>query len=179
MKFMSRFLNLIIALTFCIVMGIFSFGYFNKKEIKNDSTPFQTDQSSLKDSDALSNKYMQELQNKLRNQQIESINLIHKAPMATKLNERKLPVKDEDFTQNSLEEQIKPHESREVSVYNEKNKFSDFAITKENAQEFIETAKRSGYHVILSENFEILSMTPIIKNKKLNLNDSFEVTDPQ
>lgn len=184
MKNLNKIINIVLVLLSCLVAAIFIFGTLKKSN--STSEPVQKiDQSSVssvkKDrvvtapspQDELTNKYMKELQLKLKKEELEASNQIKKSR-----NYQRPKTKNDDYTQLPADQQISkdvPFESRETSSVEKSpsgTSFGGVAITKETAAEFIETARKNGYHVVLSESYEVISVTPILNTK--GRDDSFQ-----
>lgn len=184
MKNLNKIINIVLILLSCLVAAIFIFGTLKKSN--STSEPIQKiDQSSVSFSktsketavptpqDELTNKYMKELQLKLKKEELEASNQIKKAR-----NYQRSKTKNDDFTQVPVEQQISKdvqYESRETSSIEKSPSgisFGGVVITKETAADFIQTARKNGYHVVLSEAYEVISVTPILNAK--GMDDSFQ-----
>ena len=76
MKDINKLINTILVAMSVVVAAIFIFGVFNKKSQPEN----RTDQSSMREvnTDELTNKYIKELQGKLKQEELNSINQIKK-----------------------------------------------------------------------------------------------------
>ena len=169
MKNLNKIINTLLVTVSGIVAVIFIVGVLKK----NSSVEQRTDQSSMGEvnSDDLTNKYIKELQSKLKQDERESLKQIKKAQQAKPIN---LP-KDEDWRQVPIDQQI----SKDVAVERTAAgaSFGGTVINKDNAAEFIATARKNGYHVVLSSAFEVISITPIMNMR--NIDESFETNPAQ
>jgi hypothetical protein len=192
MKNLNKIINIILVSLTCVVATIFIFGAFKKSNFYTKSADksaiYKTDQSSFSENtasvpaqnvqDELTNKYMKELQARLKKDELESANQIKKVRIVVK----NVKNKNDDWSQVSAEQQVTKNdqfESRQTSSVAKGNSGSVYdgvTITKDNAAEFVETARKNGYHVILSSNYEVVSVTPIMNTK--GISDSFE-TNPE
>ena len=167
MKDLNKIINSLLFTVSGIVAVIFIVGVLQK----NPPAEQRTDQSSMGEinSDDLTNKYIKELQNKLKQDERESLKQIKKAQQAKPIGSPK----DEDWRQVPIEQQI----SKDVAVERSAagSSFGGTAITKDNAADFIATARKNGYHVVLSAAFEVISITPIMSTR--NIDELFE-TNP-
>jgi hypothetical protein len=190
MKNLNKIINIILVLLSCLVAVIYIFGSFKKSSLNSSDKLIvqRIDQSSVSgkeksvkapevsSQDELTNKYMKELQLKLKKEELEASNLIKKAQ-----NYQRPKSKNDDWTQVPVDQQISkdhPSETREIGSVEKSpagTSFGGVAITKETAADFIETARKNGYHVILSDTYEVISVTPIMNTK--GRSDSFE-TNP-
>lgn len=178
MKDMNKLINSILITVSGIVAVIFIFGFFKK----NAEPVHRTDQSSMRESssDDLTNKYIKELQGKLKQEEQDSMNQIRKAQQAKPIARPK----DEDWRQVPIEQQISRDQAvdnraelRQVERSAAGTSFGGTTITKENAAEFIATARKNGYHVILSPTYEVISITPIMNTQ--GVDESFETNPAQ
>lgn len=181
MKNISKIINILLVSLSCLVAGIFIFGILKPTENKIDQSSLDSPKKSLvsqlENQDEMTNKYMKELQIKLRKAQLESDNELKNAQ-----NYQKTAPKDEDWTKVPIEQQIsKDGEWVESPGGMTRStagvRSSGINLNKDNAAEFIETARRNGYHVILSDTYEVISVTPIMNTK--GINDSFETHPAQ
>ena len=191
MKHLNKIINIILGSLCCVVASVFIFGYFKKTNISRfdseKSVVYKTDQSSvsqnatnqkLNTQDELTDKYMKELQLKLKKSEREAASEIKKTNQYPNLKKPK----DEDWSNVSSDQQISKEnqfENRGTSSVSRPQGIPQFGgtqINKDNAAEFIETARKNGYYVELSNSFEVINVTPIMNTK--GINDSFE-TNPE
>lgn len=165
MKSINKIINTLLVTASLVVGGIFIYGSFNQ------STDQAMDQSSVgteasvvdlhSDRDELTNRYMKEIQSKLRKEKLESANALKRAER----NQPPRKVKDEDWSHIPLEQQITKDysdDNRQEIIRSTAGSQSDgIKLNKHTAKEFIQAARRNGYHVILSEAYEVISITPI------------------
>ncbi len=159
MKDMNKIINFILISVTGLVVIIFVFGFLKKSEIIQ-----RTDQSSISDlnPDDQTNKYIKELQIKLKQEERDSAAALK---LAQKMKPLEKP-KDDDWRQVPLDQQISPEEVVAIERTTATATFGGTSITKDNAAEFIATARRNGYHVILSPSYEVISITPIMNTHK-------------
>lgn len=178
MKDMNKLINTILITVSAIVAVIFIGGVLKK----NNQVEQRTDQSSMRESnpDDLTNKYIKELQGKLKQEEQESIKQIRKAQQAQPIARPK----DEDWRQVPIEQQISRDQAvesraevRQVDRSAAGASFGGTTINKDNAAEFIATARKNGYHVVLSPTYEVISITPIMNTQ--GVNESFETNPAQ
>lgn len=175
MKNINKLVNTILIAVSSVVAIIFAVGLL--KQNHPEVTPtHKLDQSSFGNPDEVTNKYIKELQTKLKQDEQESIKQIRKAHTYKRWSK----AKDEDWTKVPIEQQISRNEdlgTRAELQTSERQaagaSFGGTTINKDNAEEFIATARRNGYHVVLSNSYEVISITPIM-NKEIN--DSFETS---
>jgi surface antigen len=169
MKDMNKLINTILITVSAIVAVIFIGGVLKK----NNQVEQRTDQSSMRESnpDDLTNKYIKELQGKLKQEEQESIKQIRKAQQTQPLAKPK----DEDWRQVQAVENRA--EIRQIDRSAAGASFGGTTINKDNAAEFIATARKNGYHVVLSPTYEVISITPIMNTQ--GINESFETNPAQ
>ena len=169
MKDLNKIINTLLITASVIVAVIFTIGVLKK----NSPIEQRIDQSSMGEvnSDELTNKYIKEFQHKLKQDERELVKQIKKAQQVKPMG---LP-KDDDWRQVPLEQQI----SKDVAVERTAagSSYGGTAINKDNAADFIVTARRNGYHVVLSAAFEVISITPIMNTQ--NVEESFETNPAQ
>lgn len=169
MKDLNKIINTILITVSGIVAVIFIIGVLKK----NSPLEQRMDQSSMGEvnPDELTNKYIKEFQNKLKQDERELLKQIKKAQQIKPIG---LP-KDEDWRQVPIEQQI----SKDVAVERTAagSSFGGTAINKDNAADFIATARKNGYHVVLSAAYEVISITPIMNTQ--NLDETFETNPAQ
>ena len=177
MKDMNKLINTMLITVSGIVAVIFIFGVLKK----NSQTEQRTDQSSMRESssDDLTNKYIKELQGKLKQDEQNSINQIKKAQQAKPAKAR-----DEDWRQVPIEQQISRDEAIDYRAEFQKIErsaagasFGGTSINRDNAAEFIATARKNGYHVVLSPSYEVISITPIMNTQ--GVDESFDPNPAQ
>lgn len=169
MKDFNKLINTMLIAVSGIVAVIFIFGVLKKNSSEVEQ---RTDQSSLRgtNSDDLTNKYIKELQGKLKKDEQTSLNQIKKAQQAKPVRAR-----DEDWRQVPIEQQISRDGAVERTAAG--NSFGGTKINKDNAADFIATARKNGYHVVLSPSFEVISITPIMNAQ--GVDESFDPNPAQ
>lgn len=171
-KSLNKVLNYLIAAGVVIVAAIFINSFSKKNDL--DKEAVQYDQSSMsidKQQEAASN-YMKELQYQQKRQEIKSLENLKRIQEIKRYVDKE---RDRQGVQVPREQQITKEQSevtpRAQLETRTTSSTEGVVIGKENAQDFIETARRNGYHVILSPNYEVISITPIMNS---NRQDSFE-----
>lgn len=159
-KFLNKIFNYLIAIGL-IVFGIF-FYLKQKGYIKPKNDLHLTESSSL-DIDRMVNQHLQETNQKIMRDQIDSTKAIDAAlQQAKKLKERPVPVLD-----IPREAQIaKDRPMAPVFPYKPSQKPDSQlqGLSKEEyARQFIENARRGGYEIELSDDLEVIRSTPIRK----------------
>ncbi len=165
MKSINKIINTLLVIASLVVGGIFIYGSFNQsadQAIDQSSVGTEASVEDLhSDRDELTNRYMKEIQSKLRNEKLQSAKDLKRA----QLNQPPRKIKDEDWTHIPLEQQITKDYSnddrQEITRSTAGNQSDGVKLNKHTAKEFIQAARRNGYHVILSETFEVISITPI------------------
>lgn len=178
MKDMNKLINTILITVSGIVAVIFIFGVLKKNVLVEQ----RTDQSSMResDSDDLTNKYIKELQGKLKQEEREALKQIKKAQQSKPIEH----ARDEDWRQVPIEQQISRDEAADGRAELQKIErsaagatFGGTSINKNNAADFIATARKNGYHVVLSPSYEVISITPIMNTQ--GIDESFETNPAQ
>lgn len=176
MKNFGKLLNTLLLSLSLVVAAIFIYGALKPSDHKVDqieqsSVSLKKPARSLSEQDELTNKYMKELQNKLRKDELEQVQELKKAQEVQK-NQN---AKDDDWTKIPLEQQI----SKDGPADDTENDRSvaGIRLNKDTAAEFVETARKNGYHVVLSNTYEVLSIAPILNSK--GINDTLETNPAQ
>jgi glutamine cyclotransferase len=184
MKWINKFLNTILFFAVTICVGVFGYIYFQKTSAPKNLKVSESVHSSLSPEE-LVNKYMQESSSELQRQKLESANKIKSTTIPieiSKLKEKEINPSDipieqqiakdtasvspqttltEDFNQKSWQSQVQNIQSAEEK--------------KQYAKEFIENAKKNGYHITLSDDLQVTSVKPIRKpTNQQNDTDTFE-----
>lgn len=181
MKSLNKIINTLLVAISVVVAAIFIFGVLKQpsdNNIEQSSTSnTQPTVNALTDRDELTNRYMKEIEAKLRKEQLDSANDLKRAQLL------KTPPKstDEDWSHVPLEQQISKDHSgddrQEITRSTAAENSQGITLNKDTAKDFIEAARRNGYYVILSDTYEVISITPIRNNE--GQYDSFETHPSQ
>lgn len=176
-KNLNKILNYAIAVATVFVAAV----YLNNLNKKSHREIAQYDQSStgmpVDRQQEIASKYMKELQAQLKKEEIKSLENLKKIQEIKKYVDQE---RDRQAAYGPKEQQI-TKEREESFVELEKRSAASGSgsqgavlLNKDTALEFIETARRNGYHVELSPQYEVISITPIMKKDR---QDSFD-TNP-
>jgi hypothetical protein len=183
-KWINKFLNYILFFTVAISVGVFGYIYYSQKEKKRieQEKKIASQQPSAEE---LVNKYLKQGSVELQQQQIESMAKIKSNLIDEKKN--KVVVKEIPPDQIPIEMQIAKDKSNSseqslTEEFNQKyfqsqvDQVADEQARKEYAKEFIENARKNGYHITLSEDLQVTSVKPIRKptNQQNDDSDVFE-----
>lgn len=191
MKWANKFINYILFFSFCICIGIFSYVYF----LKSNQNISKAEVESLKkipdatvSPEDLVNKYMKQGALALQKQKFNSVNKINSKVIDADLVKNQ--IKEVDPSKIPIELQIKkndPVSDRGQNLTDEFNikaykaqikSATDSQAKIEYAKQFIENARKDGYHITLSEDLQVTSVTPIRKpTNQSSDEDTFE-SDP-
>lgn len=168
MKNLNSLLNILLFFVVGISAGIFYIGFKKEKVSQKQESSFE--QSSLSPSkestDEVVNHFLKEMDRKKRLEEFKTFKDVRNNEDLKKLNQE-LTKENMDFSHIPLEEQISPAYKQETPKFQIPG-----GINSSNAREFVEAARQNGYEVILSENYEVISVRPI---NKRNVNDVHEV----
>lgn len=117
------------------------------------------------------NEYMHEVQKKLTVAELRSLNQLHGLGPQPKAPPRKIEEIETDPSKVSRKEQIWKESDSQTQkdiiqrrILEEENlKQANEQAKRQYASEFIENARRNGYHITLSPSMEVLSVEPIKK----------------
>ena len=115
------------------------------------------------------NQYMHEVQKKLTVAELRSLNHLHGLGPQPKAPARKLEDIETDPSKITRNQQIwkEPDSHKDIIqkriIEEEKLKKDSDQAKRQYASEFIENARRNGYHITLSPTMEVLSVEPIKK----------------
>lgn len=184
-KWINKFLNYILFFTVAISLGVFGYIYYSQKEKKRieQEKKIASQQPSPEE---LVNKYLKQGSKELQQQQIESMAKITSNLVDEKHN--KIPVKEippdqipiemqiaKDKSNSSASEQSLTEEFNQKYFQSQVDQVADEQARKEYAKEFIENARKNGYHITLSEDLQVTSVKPIRKpTNQQNDRDVFE-----
>lgn len=153
-----------------ISAGIFYIGFKKSKVSHNQNQESEIEQSSLSPSkestDEVVNQFLKEIDRKKRLEEFKTFKDVRNNEDLNKLN-KELTKDSMDFSHIPMEEQISPAYKQDAPKFQIPG-----GINSSNAREFIEAARQSGYEVILSDTFEVISVKPI---NKRNVNDVHDV----
>lgn len=169
MKFLNKIFNYLIA------VGLISFGVFfylkDKGYLKKKNEVLQVSHSSSVDVERIVNQYLQETNRKMQRDQVDSKKAIDEAlRQASKLKEKpappleipreaqihKDPANDPNFKQvqnQAIAKSLKQQMQNQPEILDK----------EEYARQFIENARRGGYNIELSDELEVIRVTPIRK----------------
>lgn len=181
MKNLSQILNIFILLAVAVTGYIFWQGY-QQRHPQEQQTDLSSESTTAQQSRV--NKYMQEVQAQLKQQERESATRMQKRIQArlakpAETDPSKVPIekqiwKDPDLEkerEQSIDDRISERAKERINEENEQ-RLEEARLRKEYKQDIIENARRDGYHVEISDSLEIISITPI--RKPSGKQDSFE-----
>lgn len=162
MKKLSQYLNYLILI---LVLGFGLFYFVSSKKAATDRNLAATpDVKKPVNVDEVVNKYMQQTATQIMRDQVSSraaIQLQLSRPIVVK-KDTKPEIKPEDIPAEQQiwkSSQLKAEPTGQASA--ETLKAQDDLDKKEFARQYIENARKDGYHVILSPDLKVLSVTPI------------------
>ena len=176
MKKISEFLNFIIFALVAVIAG--AFFYLREPEVA--VVPEQAMQESpAKVEDQIVNKYLQQAAKELQKQKmITDRNLIDTKNKLAELERRKKLEEQKSNENIPLERQVwKETPGKDATVTEilnaqinetESQMKMDEVQKKEYARQFIENARAGGYHIELSDDLEVIKVTPIRKPSQEN-----------
>lgn len=184
MKWLNQFLNYIIFFVTTVCIVIFGYVYLQKTE-KIESKNKINSLAVQISTDDIVNKYMKETQIDLQKQQRDSVYKIKSTQVSIQPN--KNPTKEISPAEIPIERQIVKNisavDNRQTldEGFNQKSydlqvsNIQDEQAKKNYAKEFIANARKNGYHITLSEDMQVTSVTPIRKpTNQPDDNDTFE-----
>lgn len=171
MSKISDFLNYLIVLLVFGIAGAFFYFKNNPKVVA--PKPLTAEQLSAKQQDEVVNKYLQEttqnvLREKIKGEQIMAEARLKLAELEKKNREKqqkeneKIPLEKQIWKESDLPVVDSPAQDINSKV-NQKvfQDQMDEAEKKEYARQFIENARKGGYHIELDNNLEVIKVTPI------------------
>ncbi len=178
MKAIHKFLNLILFFAFSIFVGVSVFIYYKKTgEIQFASKA----PSKVKlTPEELVNKYLKEGQEKVQTQQINSILTLKNTTPETAKKEKEIRIEDIPVDQQIAKNIKAPEQSLtekfDTQAYDEQLEGAQSAqAKKEYARQYIENARKAGYHITLNDQLEVVSMKAIRKpTSQTDKIDTFE-----
>lgn len=170
-------------LFFAVLVAGAVFGYILFFDKANSSKEIQKqDMSSLSDKDQqkLVDRYLKETQSSLRKQEAASQKAItnkelpppKKSPVVN-VDPQSIPIEQQIWRESKASDQSLEERFSQQSFQTELASRQEDDAKREYARQFIENARREGYHITLSEDLEILSVKPIRKPTNNNY-DAFE-----
>ena len=165
---------------YLIAAGLVLYGlyfFLGKETFQRQKDVVQKSDFSSVDHEKIVNKYLQETSKKMLQDQYNSKRAVEKAfQQPLKLN-KQIEVSPADIPR---EQQIHKDQSSESSISSnskinqeiQKEPF-DKIDKKEYARQFIENARRGGYHIELSDDLEVIGVTPL-RTPSQQI-DSFEI----
>ncbi len=184
MKWINKFLNYILFFSFAACISIFGYIYHSYSAQKKIEMQKIVD-SKKPTPDELVNKYLKQGSLDLNRQKLESLNKIRSNEIDESLTKSKAKeISPEDIP---IEMQIAKDKSNSATSgqglsdeFNQKynqyqiEKIADEQSRKEYAKQFIENARKNGYHITLSDDMEVTSIKPIRQPTNQNDSESFE-----
>lgn len=165
MKKLSQYLNFLI----CAVVlgyGVFYFLSVKKSERKVAATEQNKPQVNVDD---VVNKYIKQTADQILRDQVRSQQnirqqlskpiVINKEP---EINPQDIPVEQQIWKDKRLDQlNAEAKKAEQLSIAEQKRQ--EELDKKEFARQYIENARKDGYHVVLSPDLQVLSVTPIRK----------------
>lgn len=175
MKNLSQILNIFILLAVVATGIIFWHGY----QLRHPSEQTIDLSSESKVQESRVNKYMQEVQARLKQEERESKTRMLKRVQAhlekpAETDPKKVPVENQIWKDPDLEKERSQTLNERVHerLYEEnQQRLEEARLRKEYKQQVIENARRDGFQIQLSDNLEIISITPI---RQPSGDDTFE-----
>lgn len=179
MKLLNQYLNYLILF---LVIGYIGF-YFYSKNTGSNIQAKQMVVAPKPNVDQVVNKYMQEtaLKNKLLQATTQTAikNELVKVKNFKKLQvleEQQVPAEQQIWKENinpDLKAQSPSEEINHKILNQEIKKAEEEAYKQEYARQYIENARKNGYHIMLDENMNVIKATPIRKPSEEDSVDSF------
>lgn len=170
MKKLNLFLNIIIG----GLIFIFFLSYLNAKYqlFYNKPKVYKNDLSSI-DSEKVINKYLKQTADKIVLDRRETKKILDEALKKQIQLLSQVPKSKNQISQLPLEQQIsKNTENASFSQIVQNSEMNDFE-RQEYARQFIENARKGGYHIELSRDLKVISVTPLrLPSQDV---DSFEI----
>ncbi|MFZ3230402.1 MAG: hypothetical protein WA160_09365 [Pseudobdellovibrio sp.] len=167
MKKLSRYLNyLILAVVF--VYGIFYFTDFKKIIFKREIATVENKKPAA-DVDEVVNKYIKQTANQILRDQLDTqiavkrqLNKPMKINNTAEINPEDIPAEQQIVKESQLKDAMQSDGSGKSEQFEAQRK-QDELDKKEYARQYIENARKEGYHVVLSADLKVISVTPIRK----------------
>ncbi|MBC7458560.1 MAG: hypothetical protein H7235_09795 [Bdellovibrionaceae bacterium] len=167
MKWLNKLFNFLIVL---IVVGYGAFYFHNESKLKNPQAGGQYELSS-NDIERVVNKYLKQTTETIEKERFNSDKALYKAmrePIkitvkTPETNPADVPVSKQIWKESEVD--VSPADVVRSNVFDEfAFEKQDEANRKQYARDFIENARRGGFHVVLSDDLtKIVSVTPIRK----------------
>jgi len=183
-SWINKFLNYILFFSFAACISIFGYVYYSYTTQKQIELKRIVD-SKKPTPDELVNKYLKQGSLELNRQKLESLNKIRSNVIDDSVAKTKM--KEVSPEAIPIEMQIAKDKSISTSngqglsdEFNQKynqyltNQIADAQYRKEYAKQFIENARKNGYHITLSDEMEVTSVKPIRQPTNQNDTESFE-----
>jgi len=171
MNFIHRFMNLILGLAAISTLSVFGYVfYFKSQSVVRAPSQAQKNPQAI-DTEALVSKYMQETRLHLDAQKRAT----ERAFIKGQLNAEnpKIPIKETDPTKIPTDKQIWSNKQKDAEYLpdqinrkimgEDEQRAQAEAEKKEYARQFIENARKDGYHIVLDDNLNVIKMLPIRK----------------
>lgn len=152
-----------------IIVGYGGFYFYNEYQLKN--LPIGQSDLSSNDVEQVVNKYLKQTTHKIQKERFDSEKAVAhalKQPLvlttnAKETNPADVPVSKQIWRESDI--QITPAEVINSDMYDEAALAQqDEEVRKQYAKEYIENARRGGFHVVLSKDLsKVVSVTPIRK----------------
>lgn len=171
MGFVHRFMNLILGLAAVSTVSIFGYVLYFKSQ-PTVRTPSQVQQSPQAiDTDALVSKYMQETKLHLDAQKRAAerafvkgqLNAESQKAKYKEVDPSKIPVDKQIWSNKANDQDSLPDQLNRKIMSEDEQRAQAEAEKKEYARQFIENARKDGYHIVLDDNLNVIKMLPIRK----------------
>ena len=189
MGFVHRFMNIILGISFLVAVVVFGYIYIfqtkNAGQIQVQNKIVKPAPSSA-NADELVDKYMKQTKLRLESQQKNAERMLAGDTAKQGL---KVEIKETDPALIPEKDQIwgasAPTNETLLDKFNQKINADDDEILrteqekKEYARQFIENARKDGYHIVLDDKFNVIKVMPIRKPSNNNTGpqyDQFEST---
>lgn len=177
MKKLSEYLNYLIL---SVIVGFIAIYFVEIKKvfIKHEITaPTETKPATV-NVDEVVNKYMKQTEAQILRERVESelalrrqLNrpiVIKKAESVAEINPEDIPVEQQIWKDSKLKSMSAAESKKSQQEFEENLKRQDEQEKKEFARQYIENARKDGYHVVLSPDLKVLSVTPIRQPSQSN-----------
>lgn len=178
-------MNYILFFTILIAGMVFGYIVFNDSSRQTQEIQ-KKDMSSLSDDaqQKLIDRYLKETQSSLRKQEAASQKAIiskdlpvNKTTPTPQIDPQSIPIEQQIWKEPKITDQTLDERFNQQSLQTELDARQAEESKQQYAREFIENARREGYHITLSDNLEIISVKPIRKPTNNNNYDALE-TNP-
>lgn len=185
---MNKILNYLLWASGLVTVAIFVNIYKNKYDSKTAPVAqYETNHSSYSienKPDEKVNQYMLEVQQKLQRQQLQtSVNIKNAAAQPVRaqnaekeIDPMSIPVEQQiwrDPAQEPSSGALPSNQINQKSYQDQVNNLQTEQARKQYAREFIENARKNGYHIKLSNTLEVISVEPI-RDPQSQPEDTFE-----